>query len=76
MKCRPILYRPAKLPAHLNLHTINFLSFLCVVVGVDEVLHIEFYLQQHIWTLLTYCWHCSANGWAEMHNPSWQLSAL
>ena len=75
MKCRPMRYKPAKLPAHLHLHTITFLSFICVVVGVEGVLHTEFYFKQHIRTSLTYCWHCSANGWAEVH-PSWQLSAL
>lgn len=36
MKCRPIMYKPAKLLAQLHLHTINFPSFICVVTGVEE----------------------------------------
>ena len=39
MKCRPMQYKPAKLPAHLNLHTITFLSFICMVAGEGGVLH-------------------------------------
>jgi len=65
MKCRPMQYRATKLPAHLNLHTITFLSFICVVVGVGGVLHTEFYFKTTYpnLTYLLLALFCKWLGW-------------